>query len=206
MKYITLLLTFLIPVLCGAQSLTVDELKNASVTWYGLDFTHAKFVGESLDYNSVSAQEIKDKYFRAWNKLLIDEADKFDIHQYIGNKGNRKNIKKTMDFNKAVDASLLFTNNANYSIDKETLTQIAAKYANPSKKGLGALFVVEKFNKSEKSGTFAVLFFDVATGKIRAGHRLSGDAAGFSFRNYWAGSVYSVLKELKKKKKKLFGK
>jgi len=40
-----------------------------------------------------------------------------------------------------------------------------------------------------------LIAFDIATRKILSKREVSGKAGGFGLRNYWAGSVYNIIKK-----------
>jgi hypothetical protein len=53
-------------------------------------------------------------------------------------------------------------------------------------------------NKNAKSATYWVTFIDLQSGNVLLSKKMIGDAGGFGFKNYWLGSVKSVIKQMKK--------
>jgi len=51
------------------------------ITWLGLDYTQARFIGVPNDYGKpgeVTNERISDFYTRSWNYLFFDQPRKFD--------------------------------------------------------------------------------------------------------------------------------
>jgi hypothetical protein len=59
---------------------------------------------------------------------------------------------------------------------------------------MGLVFVAENLNKITQMGSYWVCFFDLGTKEIIDMQLKTGKAAGFGFRNYWAGSAFNVMK------------
>jgi hypothetical protein len=57
---------------------------------------------------------------------------------------------------------------------------------------------MEKFVKLEEAGYMWVVFFDLSNKNILLMENMTGKAGGFGWRNYWARSFYTVLKEIEK--------
>jgi hypothetical protein len=81
-KFLTLILiAFAIP--CFSQN--AEDLFKASPTtihWLGIDFSKVRLVGDFSQFASAgtkSSVEVKNKYFPAWNRLVLDEREKFDV-------------------------------------------------------------------------------------------------------------------------------
>ncbi len=56
------------------------------------------------------------------------------------------------------------------------------------------LFVAENLHKVDQTGSYYVVFFDMASKEIIDSEHKVGKASGIGFRNYWAGSIYNVMK------------
>jgi hypothetical protein len=46
-------------------------------------------------------------------------------------------------------------------------------------------------------GAFFVTFINMNTKEVLFTERMTGEPGGFGLRNYWAGSVYNILKRIK---------
>ncbi len=62
-----------------AQS-TADIFKSEKkITWLGIDYSQVKLMGTFADMGAMGVKdesEIRDKYFKGWNDLVLTERDK----------------------------------------------------------------------------------------------------------------------------------
>ena len=86
-------------------------------------------------------------------------------------------------------------NTPNYS--KKDIETFVSLYDTKEKSGIGILFLAESLNKSMKEAYYHFVAIDMKTKEILFHERLRGKPKGFGLRNYWAGSIYSVIKEIK---------
>jgi hypothetical protein len=165
----------------------------STVVWYGLDFSAVKLIGSE---GFSDPYDIKNRFFRAWNRLIVDEADKYNIKKTFRKTGLEYETTVVEERNKLPNENELVTEN-DYSLKEDDVKKIVKKYKSDKfKEGLGLVFVMESFNKRAQSGHMWVTFFDIASGEVILTRRYSGDARGFGLRNYWAGSVYDVFEQL----------
>jgi hypothetical protein len=71
---------------------------------------------------------------------------------------------------------------------------VIAKYDTKGKSGLGLIFVAENLHKVTQTGSYYVVFFDQETKEIVDAKQYVAKAVGIGFRNYWAGSIYNIMK------------
>ena len=57
-------------------------------------------------------------------------------------------------------------------------------------------------NKPQNRAYYELITFNIATREILSQKEVNGKAGGFGLRNFWAGSIYSVIKSNKFKKKR----
>ena len=53
-----------------------------NITWLGLDFSHAKFLGEATQFGTageISNSQIRERFIPGWNQLFINEIKKYDV-------------------------------------------------------------------------------------------------------------------------------
>jgi len=82
-------------------------------------------------------------------------------------------------------------------IERSAIDGMVKKYSSAEKKdGVGLVFVIENFNKSAQVADVYVTFFDIASKKILLCEKMSGAARGVGMRNYWAGAIKAIIKEL----------
>ncbi|MBL4704307.1 MAG: hypothetical protein JKY54_07285 [Flavobacteriales bacterium] len=103
--------------------------------------------------------------------------------------------------NKEVDVAANIQSDS-YAISKDKIESHVKSYDGVEGEGVGIVFIVESLNKLEQAGFMWVTFFDEKTKEIIYTERMSGAAQGFGIRNYWAGTFYNVVKEIKDKRQK----
>ena len=80
-----------------------------------------------------------------------------------------------------------------YSITETDVQKIISDYKS-DKDGYGLVFVVESFNKTAVQGAIWVTYFDIKSKKVVFTTKLTSKPMGFGLRNFWAGSVYGIMK------------
>ena len=169
-------------------------MNEPSVTWYGVDFSLARFTNITDDPELFVKQ-----YFNAINQLVPNEPDKYDIKELFDKEEASISLDQVTARNAGVDPSTLVVSDP-YEISPEDVQAVVRSYNTEGQNGMGLVFVAENLNKDEATGSYYVCFFDLATKDIVDARRMSGKAAGFGVRNYWAGSVYNVMKAWLKEK------
>ncbi len=81
-----------------------------------------------------------------------------------------------------------------YKITLDDVKRVIAKYNTKGKSGIGLILVAENLHKVKQTGSYYVVFFDQANKEIIDAQRFEVKAVGIGFRNYWAGSVYNIMK------------
>lgn len=165
------------------------------ITWFGLDFSRAVVIGEST-----SADEIADRFFVSWNAVVVNEQSKYDFGKTFKKSSVKRDMAFITELNANRDRSDLIAYSAK-EITEDELVKHIGNY-NVSGEGVGLVFVVENFNKLEEVGTMWVTFFDINTKQVLMAKHMSAKPGGFGMRNYWARTVYEVLKDSGKQYKK----
>ena len=200
-KIITLFLLAMTISVVNAQTAKDFFFANSEVTWLGVDFSNVQLVGDftqAFGYGDQSTDEVKDKYFPAWNNLFFSEQDKYDISKMIRNEKLDYDIEMVMELNSNADSKELRTYKPKmYS--QNDIQAIVKKYKLKGKKGLGLVFIAEALNKNEKTGYFHFVVIDMGSSKVLFQEKLEGAPGGFGLRNYWAASMYDVIKNVTKK-------
>ena len=200
--YSRLFILFVIVVTTQFQALsqTLKEVFTNSETpvfYYGIDFTKARVIDDA----NANALDIRDRQFTGINELVITESDKFDLRSAF-NRTVDHDISAVNSRNEKVNAEAIkSSSSADFNRLKESdIDALIKGFDGGGKKGVGLLFIVEGMSKSEKAIAVWVTLFDPKSKKVLLTERLEGKAAGFGFRNYWAGGIRSVINEIKKKK------
>jgi hypothetical protein len=184
----------------GYSQTTETQIPSADtrVRWLGVDFSHVKLIGEFSHFNGVgdkSIVQLKERYFPAWNKLILNEREKYDI------KGMLRRDKMIYD------VDMIFKLNANAALEelesyntpeysKDEITKFISGYDTNEKDGVGAVLIAETLNKSEQEAYFHFVVINMSDKKILVHQRLRGEPGGFGLRNYWAGAIYDVMKQI----------
>jgi hypothetical protein len=169
-------------------------MNEPSVTWYGVDFSLARFTNITEDPEIFVKQ-----YFNAINQLVPDEPGKYDIKKYFNKEDANINLDQVTERNGNVDPATLVVSEP-YEISPEDVQSVVRSYNTQDPSGLGLVFVAENLNKDDATGSYYVCFFNNGTKDIVDARRITGKAAGFGVRNYWAGSMYNVMKAWLKEK------
>ena len=171
---------------------------NTKLTFLGIDFTNAKYVG-AAGFTDPSA--IKNQHIKSWNSLLVLEPKKFSLQEVFKNKDDSRyetNIDDLTRINTAVEVESNITEEQ-HLLTEADVNRIAAKYKLAPSDGVGVAYIAENLDKNKEEFTVWVTFIDLATGKVIYTERLVSKPGGFGFRNYWAGAVYKVNKLIESK-------
>jgi hypothetical protein len=199
------LMTLMVIALSSISSVVMGQandktsILNASVpvTWLGLDYSGAKFIGDRERFGSQSdVRHLID----AWNDILEKENSKYNPGSAIG----RPLLKLATDVTKEHNANLelvdLFSDKKE---DYQHLTagdidQIIESYDFKGNSGTGLIYVVDSYSKFEEKAAIWVTFVDMGSNKVIYTERMNGQAGGFGMRNYWARSTVEVNENLKR--------
>jgi hypothetical protein len=168
-----------------------------SVDFVGLDFSNVKLVG-SEGFNDPA--KIQSYYFGAWNGLLIAEIDKYDIKGAFYKNDIDYHLNVTEQLNAQVEYIDLVTNATPDPFTEQELQKMVRQYDTKGLNGEYAVsFIVHSLNKLHERAYLYVVVFNPNNKKVLFSQRMVGAARGFGFRNYWAGAVYDILKQIKKR-------
>ena len=198
--FITLFI-LLIAVVGNAQTAS-DLFKSdgPKITWLGVDYSHVKLIGDFSEFGTSgdkNAVEIRDKFFGSWNNLVLAEPKKYDIAGMLNKSDVTNDIAMIMKINNKADVEdMEVYDNPNYT--DADIKRFVAQYDTKGKDGIGVAFVAESLNKNATEAYYHFVAINMNTGELLIQKRLRGAPGGFGLRNYWAGSMYSVIKDIKK--------
>lgn len=184
------------PVFAQSKSEIFDP--NAELTWLGLDFSGAKFIG---DRERLGSESDIHHLLDALNELLIKEADKYDVAAALKKKKVENGTDVTTEHNSGLDVLAMVSAEGkdHIHLKPDDVAGIISGYDFKGKSGVGLMFNVESFNKLIEEGSFWITFINMDTKEILFTERLTAPPSGFGMRNFWAGSVNGVLAKIKKK-------
>jgi hypothetical protein len=200
MNYKSVVLIFSLLMAFNSFGQGKSDVFNSSteVTWLGLDFSGAKFIGDRERLGSESdIRHLLD----AINDLMVKEADKYNVAAAIQKKKVEYATDVVKDHNAELDVlSLISAEGKDHvHLSPSGVEEIIASYDFKGKTGIGMMFNVESFNKLIEEGSFWVTFVNMGNKEILFTERVTAPPSGFGMRNFWAGSVNGVLAKIKKK-------
>ena len=168
------------------------------VTWLGLDFTEARFIG---DRERLGSHSDVLHLMEAINQLIVNEPTKYDIAAAIGRTRVEKAINVTSEHNSQLEVSeLLSDQSKDYQrLKSSDIERIVSGYSFEGLDGIGLMFNIESFSKMDESASVWVTFINLDTKEVLLTQRLLGKPGGFGLRNFWGRSIYNVIGEIKKK-------
>lgn len=172
-----------------AQS-NAELFNSPKLVWFGVDLSHSKLVGTE---GFTDPYDIQKRYVPAWNNLVLSESEKYDVRKFYKKGEVVNDILAVEAVNEKINAGE-WVQTASYTFDKSEIAGMVKKYKGTEKEGLGLVFIVESFDKNKETGFIYVTFFNIATKEVILTEKLSGKAGGFGVRNYWAATIYNVMK------------
>ncbi len=200
-KLFLILMASGLSVMLNAQ--TANDLftdKDMRVSWLGIDYSQVKLIGkfdQFGDWGEQSLAELKNDYFPAWNKVVVNEREKYDIAKMLDRKEVYYDIEMMMEHNaNAKLEELEAYNEPNYT--PEQIEKFVKQYKFKNKEGIGVMLLAESYNKAVEMATYHFVAINMKTGKVLFQERIKGEPGGFGLRNYWVGSVHKVLEKIEK--------
>jgi len=177
---------------------TNDIFSIDEVTWFGLDFSEIRLIGDD-GFND--PESIVENQFRSMNTLVLNESEKFMLKSFFYKKSVESDLSIIRDRNETPDPDqIVLSSNTVYSLDETKIENIISEYETTIDEGIGVVFIMESFNKPDAKGYMWVTFFDIASRQVLLTEKMTGKAGGFGWRNYWVKTYYSVMKEIEKNK------
>lgn len=181
-----------------AQSKNEVFLPETKVTWLGIDFTEAIFIG---DREALGDEDRTKKFIESLNTLMIAEKDKYNIARAIDKPKVENRVDITTEHNRKLDVSLMYSDREKdyFHQTKDGIAKIVFDYEYADLHGIGLMFIVESFSKLNVEGLIWVTFIDMDTREVIFTERMASAPGGFGLRNYWAGSIHRIIERMTKK-------
>lgn len=165
------------------------------VTWLGVDFSKVSVIGDS---KATSPSDML-QHFNKINYLIITESQKFKLKSTFRKDKMDNNISYVEEANKSMDQDEIVTYNSKFynKFNEDSVKKIIKNYTiNANTKGVGLVFIAEALNKTIEEAAMWVTFIDIETKEVIFTERCTGKAVGLGFRNYWAGSIHAILRDI----------
>jgi hypothetical protein len=190
MKKMTIIVIALFFSTFAKAQTSYEIFEDIPITFYGLDFTHAKCVGSR---KIPEANVIVNKYFKEWNDLFMVGRKRIDIgHPY--KKHEVYYDTSVYQKNRNIDPSKLVVE-IPYDFKRKEVEAYMEDYADPSKEGVGLIYMVESINTADKYLSIWVTFFNMKTGDIILTEPLRSKGHGRKFSFYWNDALVSLYEE-----------
>lgn len=181
----------------GLSAQTLKDVVNPEtpITWLGLDFSLLKVVADQDAWTGKTPKEM----FKAWNELMINEQNKFNVAEVLDRDQVKFALEVTMDHNAALpDNNIFIQQSLSENLPKVgDVPTVIKSYDFKGNTGIGVMFVAESFDKPALKGNWWITFINMETKQIIYIQKLSETAAGFGLRNFWASTIYNSLKQIK---------
>lgn len=214
MKKIVLPFLFLIITSCIYSQQASDLFKKSDVkiTYLGIDFSKVRLIGsfnQFAEAGSTGPLLIKNKYFDAWNNIVLNESKKYDVAWIFRKETIKMDIVEMSGINsktelEAIEAEIT----PKYSVD--FIKNHVSNYKFNEKEGFGILFIAESLDKNAQEGIYHFVILNLKNNEIIIHERLIEHAGGIGLRNYWARTIFEAILELQEVKykswKKKYGK
>lgn len=203
-KLFSLLFWMLLTSISFAQTKEDIFRKETPITWLGIDFSEARYIG---DPGTVDGYEMK-VLFDKINQLILAEPDKYNLRKSFYKSYVTPNLSVVNAVNSKIDESKLLSNDNNdiTRINADMVQLMVNRYKFENINGIAVVFIMESMNKNTSHASMWVAFVNTSNNKVLLTSRLVGKSGGFGFRNHWAGSVLKVLELIRAKQYKAWQK
>ena len=173
----------------------------------GFSFSNAQISGEKfycygIDYSYVKVFGAKEsplqleEAFKEINYLLISQRNKYDFSNMV-NTHVEIDIEPMLEKLTKNDYQDIKLYRSDFQIFDFDCSEIVKEYDLQENAGIGIVLIAKLLNKDKKIGTYYVVMFDIASRDIVYCKEVDGKASGFGLRNFWAFSVYHIIKTTK---------
>jgi len=166
----------------------INVFETKSMTFYGLDFTHAKCMGTE---KFPSPEELITEHIPQWNKIFMDE----EIGEDVGKPYKKKEVfYDTLIYakNAQINAGELYIDHP-YLLERKDIKAHIKGFADYNNSGLGLIYLVEALNRSEKYLSVWVVFFDKKTGDVLLSEPIRSKGKGRHFDSYWRNAFLEMF-------------
>lgn len=181
---------------------TKEDIINGDeeITWLGIDYSQFKFIGAATQYQDVGEitnAALRDKYFTAWNKLVVNEPNRYKVADAAYRTEVKYAINVTEKANNALKGNFFSEDGNDFNrLSKSDIARLVSNYNFQGNKGIGMMFFAEAISKGKEAASYWVTFVNMDTKKLILTHQVTATTnSGIGFRNYWANTIVKALKE-----------
>ncbi len=171
-----------------------DVFESNEIVFCGIDFTHAKFF---YPEGIKDKNDVINKHIPSINGLFLKEMKKYNPGKFFYKASIIYDLEVVAPGNLKIKPDEISGQVTN-RLTEPMIQKLISSYNIQSKDGVGLVFIAEYMNKSTESGTFYVVFFDIASKNILFMENVSAAAGGFGFRNFWAKVFYNGMEHCEK--------
>jgi len=162
MKRSIFIILFFIGIGMSANAQTAKDIFTTDqIVWFGLDYSQVKLLG-AIGFNDV--QRVKDFYFNAWNQVILNESDKYNLRSFLRKSDIINDLSVVGKRNELPEVSKLITDNLadKTALTSEKIESIIASYSPAEKEGVGLVFLMGNLDKiSERANIYVTFLISV---------------------------------------------
>ncbi len=185
----------------SAQSRSQLFEESTTVTYIGIDFSHARFID---DEKMTFEPQVFLPLTQRINNLIVTEYEKYDIGKAIKKEVQLK-IDITAKINEKINTQniLVKTPEENDHLTTAEISKIVAQYdLTGINTTVGMVFIVDLMSKPDENASIWATFFDIKSKSVLLTEKMDGAAGGFGLRNYWARPFAEIINQIKNKQLK----
>ena len=204
MKHTFSVMLVALSVLCivttNAQTIQDVFKAETNLTWLGIDFSGVKILG----HTDIEVEDFTNRQFAGINELVLNEPKKFDLPKAFHKATVTTDLSIVKAKNKGLDPDKIKSaNDADRTrFTNATIEKMVKGYDFGGKKGVGVVIIMESMSKTAERSSMYITFINMSNGNVIHTERIEEKVGGFGLRNYYAKSIYEMLKDIEKSKYK----
>lgn len=186
----------------GSKATSAPVFNAGDFVFFGVDYSKVRLIGDHGHGSgtNISVDYIRDTYFNQINELILNETKKYDFSKAIGGKSLKYDFSSVFKINKAANTENMKVPTEIERHDMKIIGEMLKGYSTTQapKSGYGMVLIADQMNKYQSTAYFFVVFFDISSKTPIFSAYVKGKAGGFGYRNFWAGAVADVAKQMSK--------
>ncbi len=184
----------------GSKQLSAPVFTAPGFTFFGVDYSKVRLIGDHGHGagTNLDMAHIRDKYFNAINELVFNEKKKYDFEKATGEKKITHDFKSISEINLTADPAKMKNFSEHVPLNANEIRAMVKKYSvNTSvKNNIGMVLIADKMDRVEAEAYYYVVFFNIADRDVIFYAYVKGKPKGFGYRNYWAGAIYAITRDM----------